>query len=92
VEGVDQRPWDLLLRVVGAQTGATLALVEHSLASFQMASDGIPYKACKWLAQGMVERLLREGRRELPTAAPPGETQGNPDPPKEGQNQAAPAG
>lgn len=79
----------LQLRVVDAQTGATLALVEHTLTSFQMASDGVPYKAFKWLAQGMVKWLLQEGRQRLPPASPPAETQGSPAPPREGQGQIA---
>lgn len=81
----------LQLRVVDAQTGVTLALVEHSLASFQMASDGVPYKAFKWLAQGMVEWLLKEGSHGPLKAAPPVDPQGNPAPPQERPGQAAPA-
>ena len=58
----------LQLRVVDIPTGTTLILVEKNLASFQVASDGVPYQAFKWLAQDLVEWLLQAGRPELPKA------------------------
>ncbi|WIL21928.1 hypothetical protein [Geothrix sp.] len=53
----------LQLRVLDAATGETLALVEQTLVSFQAASDGIPYKSLKWLAQDLVPWLLEKGGR-----------------------------
>jgi hypothetical protein len=64
----------LQLRVLEVQTGTTLALVEHDLVSFQMASDGIPYKTFKWLAQGLVSWLLKEGCRSEPAKPAPDTT------------------
>jgi hypothetical protein len=61
----------LQVRLVDSQTGETLALVEQDLFSFQMASDGIPYKAFKWLAQGLVPWLLETGRHLPSTPTPP---------------------
>ncbi len=59
------------LRMLDSLTGETLALVEQNLTSFQVASDGVPYKAFKWLALGLVEWLLQEGRREEPKEVEP---------------------
>lgn len=81
----------LQLRVLDAGTRETLALVEQTLISFQAASDGVPYKAFKWLAQGMVEWLLKAGSQGPPKAAPPADPQGNPAPPKERPGQPAAA-
>ena len=60
----------LQLRVVDIPTGTTLALVEKNLVSFQMASNGVPYQAFKWLAQDLVGWLLKTGRPELPEVKP----------------------
>ena len=61
----------LQLRLKDARTGETLALVEQHLVSFQMASDGIPYKAFKWLAEDFVSWLLATGTRPPPSPRPP---------------------
>ncbi|HJW73156.1 MAG TPA: hypothetical protein VJ486_10030 [Geothrix sp.] len=61
----------LQVRLVDSQTGDTLALVEQELFSFQMASDGIPYKAFKWLAQDLVPWLLETGCRPQSTPTSP---------------------
>ncbi len=65
------------VRILDAGTGATLALVERELISFQVASDGIPYKTMKWLAQDLVPWLLKEDGQlrkpqvpQLPTDPP----------------------
>lgn len=61
----------LQIRVLEVRTGKTLVLVEQELVSFQAASDGVPYKAFKWLAQDLVPWLLKEGRRtEAPIRGP----------------------
>lgn len=63
----------LQMRVLDAQTGETLVLIEQELTSFQMASDGVPYKAFKWLAQDLVPWLMKEGSSppQPPDAAEP---------------------
>ncbi len=81
----------LQLRLLDVDTGDTLALVEQTLVSFQAASDGVHYKAFKWLAQGMVEWLLKEGSHGPPKAAPPVDPQGNTAPPQERPGQPAAA-
>ena len=72
--GISQKAEGTLqLRMVDTRTGITLALVEQHLISFQVASDGIHYKAFKWLAQGLIEWLLKEGCRPVPPTPNPTE-------------------
>ena len=62
----------LQVRVVNVQTGETLALAEQELASFQMASSGVSYKAMKWLALDLVPLLLMaDDPKEKPTPVTP---------------------